>query len=895
MGLVSYFAPAKAKKKGSVDIKKTDVVQEKPMEMSGAMSPMPRYPSAIGTPGNGSTPWASRPGSVFGESRPASHADEVRDLKCDMMVNWLYQQQMELLWTAGGHDEGIVLKKSRGAYACCPSDIDQEPAGFFKAIQTLNVRCAMTVNTRVIKLFLHGNDRPYVPLKNGLRLQVLPDMSYLPRCQKHHFAAFIADRGILVVWDDEPRHLLKRSQNIQEALMAMIWPEEGEEELDEKADKAADVNVNEVGSDVDEIEAAAEQPRKTMLIQPTITAVTLCLVTVAMGSGYAAIAKQIYLDGNYIRLCFILALPAQVWLSLFFFQACSGNIAQIIGPISQMNKNSKYYSGIAPRRLKADDGPLPHLTIQCPVYKEGLQAVIEPTIRSIKAAISTYEMQGGTANIFINDDGMQLLPEDEARARQDFYDEHNIGWVARPRHDPKGEHGEAFVRRGKFKKASNMNYALWVSNRVEEKLTNIHRPTTWTQDDEAEAYRNALVEVVEEDQGRTWADGNIRLGDYLLLIDSDTRVPTDCLLNAVSEMEQSPQVGIIQYNSGVMNITDSFFENGITFFTNLVYTQIRFAVANGDVAPFVGHNAVLRWSAVQSIGYEDEDKREKFWSEETVSEDFDMALRLQAEGFIIRYAAYTGDGFKEGVSLTVYDELARWEKYAYGCNELIFHPLSQWFKKGPVTPLFRRFIASGMPFPSKLTILAYIGTYYALGSSWILTFVNYCIIGWFNGWLDHYYLDSFKVYLAIVVVFSGLGNVALAILRYRIGECGLIRAVATNIKWIPLMTLFLGGISMHVSQALLSHMFGIDMNWGATAKEVENTTFFKEVPKVIKSFKWTFVLCILMAAFMIIAAYVLPAMWQIHLFIAIWPLAVVIASHFLLPIVLNPNLMLFTW
>lgn len=264
-----------------------------------------------------------------------------------------------------------------------------------------------------------------------------------------------------------------------------------------------------------------------------------------------------------------------------------------------------------------------------PVYKEGLEAVIEPTIRSIKAAISTYEMQGGTANIFINDDGMQLLPDHEAWARQDFYDENNIGWVARPKHNPKPEEGLPFLRRGKFKKASNMNYSLWVSNRVEEKLSQIPRHEGWSQIDEAEAYVRVLKEVVDEDEGTTWADGNVRMGDYILIIDSDTRVPTDCFLNAVSEMEQCPDVGIIQYTSGVMNVTDSYFEKGITFFTNMVYTQINFAVANGDVAPFVGHNAIMRWSAVQEIAYEcPDDAREKYWSEATVSEDFDMSLRL---------------------------------------------------------------------------------------------------------------------------------------------------------------------------------------------------------------------------------------------------------------------------
>jgi hypothetical protein len=138
------------------------------------------------------------------------------------------------------------------------------------------------------------------------------------------------------------------------------------------------------------------------------------------------------------------------------------------------------------------------------VYKEGLEAVIVPTIRSIKAAIATYEMQGGTANIFINDDGMQLISSDMARARQDFYDENNIGWVARPKHNEDPDAGPVFLRRGKFKKASNMNYAMWVSTRVEDKLAILDDDE---HEDSAVAYRQALDEVVAEDEGRTWATG----------------------------------------------------------------------------------------------------------------------------------------------------------------------------------------------------------------------------------------------------------------------------------------------------------------------------------------------------------------------------------------------------
>ena len=87
----------------------------------------------------------------------------------------------------------------------------------------------------------------------------------------------------------------------------------------------------------------------------------------------------------------------------------------------------------------------------------------------------------------------------------------------------------------------------------------------------------------------------------------------------------------------------------------------------GEVAPFVGHNAFLRWSAVQDAAFVDPaDGKTRQWSEANVSEDFDLALRLLLKGYTLRWATYSNGGFKEGVSLTVVDELARWQKYAYG-------------------------------------------------------------------------------------------------------------------------------------------------------------------------------------------------------------------------------------
>jgi len=139
MGFKSFLAPSKAKK--DVEMKEkhaAPAANEKQVENTTASTPHPF--SQLNTPG-GQSPWGSRPASLYpnGEYRVSQH-EEPNEIKCDVMVNWLYQRQMEKLWTAGGHDEGVVLKKGKGAYTCCPADIMEEPYGFFEAIETLNVR-----------------------------------------------------------------------------------------------------------------------------------------------------------------------------------------------------------------------------------------------------------------------------------------------------------------------------------------------------------------------------------------------------------------------------------------------------------------------------------------------------------------------------------------------------------------------------------------------------------------------------------------------------------------------------------------------------------------------------------------------------------------------------------
>lgn len=96
-----------------------------------------------------------------------------------------------------------------------------------------------------------------------------------------------------------------------------------------------------------------------------------------------------------------------------------------------------------------------------PVYKEDLEFVIKPSLESLKLAAEKYRRSGGQYNIFVNDDGLQLIDDKEREARIGCYKKMGVGYVARPKHGEKG-----FVRRGRFKKASNMNFCLGISEQV---------------------------------------------------------------------------------------------------------------------------------------------------------------------------------------------------------------------------------------------------------------------------------------------------------------------------------------------------------------------------------------------------------------------------------------------
>ena len=75
---------------------------------------------------------------------------------------------------------------------------------------------------------------------------------------------------------------------------------------------------------------------------------------------------------------------------------------------------------------------------------------------------------------------------------------------------------------------------------------------------------------------------------------------------------------------------------------------------------------------------------------------------------------------------------------------------------------------------------------------------------------------------------------------------------------------FFGGLSIHLSQALLAHLFSYNITWGATKKEVERSNFFIEVPRILRRFWLAFVISLLMFVMIIVfSTDLVPSGWQI--------------------------------
>ena len=93
-------------------------------------------------------------------------------------------------------------------------------------------------------------------------------------------------------------------------------------------------------------------------------------------------------------------------------------------------------------------------------------------------------------------------------------------------------------------------------------------------------------------------------------------------------------------------------------------------------------------------------------------------------------------------------------------------------------------------------------------------------------------------------------------------------------------------------------MFSYNITWGATKKEVERSNFFIEVPKILRRFWLSIVVCILIIATVVILdTSLIPIEWRVSItdWAVIFPLGIAVGCHLMYPVVLNPWLMIFSY
>ncbi|KAA8646655.1 glycosyltransferase family 2 protein [Aspergillus tanneri] len=777
-------------------------------------SPVDEQPTASRGHGAEGTETGSSRNSVAPETWLASiNIDETSRYKA--IIKFLHARLLACQWISSTADSpapchGLLLRRSRGVYISEPEIVNPL---LLAAVQALNVEVAFTMSTESTRIIASSlqPDQTEVVLPSGSQLQVIDsirDLSSSPPSlvKKFQYAALLREEHVLLVWHDRLENILDHVADLEERLLALVCgtslpffstrnrsvlqsqvtsPGTSTSHLSvEPVEKYLAVSSKSKAEEASKTDMEAAPPAESLdrplaLTSAIFVGLAMCLMIVLLlGFGISNLVFQTLIDGGFIRMALIITVPFFLLLSMFFFVVLFTDLFQAAGPIKTLQTNSRFYSAVRPNLNRAwGQGFTPHGSPSRCLYTRSHWRV---------SSYRQFEVSKKPSLI--------MSPMER-------------GWIRPER---------------QVQKASNMNFALNVSNRVEDEM--LHRLAQHLSisdlidpAEEAVCYQRALEHVLESDL-RIHAGGDIRIGELILIVDSDTRVPVDCLLHGAVEMYLSPEVAIVQHATGVMQVSWDYFENGIAFFTNLIYSAIQFSVGSGETAPFRCNPSAVT----------------------IPMEDFDLALRLQIAGNVIRLANYHHREFKEGVSLTIYDELARWEKYAYGCNELVFNPLRTWLWRGPCTRLFMTFLWSNLQLSSKLTILGYISSYYAIASGFPLSILNYFLVGWFNGYLDKFYMESWKIFLSLIIVFSGFGNVTLAIIRYRLGEKSLGPALLENFKWMPMFAIFFGGLSFHLSRAILAHMFSINMQWGTTAKEKINSNFFKEMPKIFQTFKWLY-------------------------------------------------------
>jgi cellulose synthase/poly-beta-1,6-N-acetylglucosamine synthase-like glycosyltransferase len=485
----------------------------------------------------------------------------------------------------------------------------------------------------------------------------------------------------------------------------------------------------------------------------------------------------------------------------------------------------------------------PTVTVQVPIYTEPFTDVIAPTLDSACEAIRRFrEATGQRANLVVCDDGLLHFADNDlagfcARARRkaaarrtdgerevlarlEYYARHEVCWVARAKPIPGVPETE---RRGRFKKASNLNHAFL----LEAALAKLSQHELADIPDAPRSQGTPLPSALSPFRFAEWG-GHVELGEIILQLDKDSICHPDVILATVPEFVEDPNLAYTQHASYPTNETDNYFSMIIGAFTRGLYdiaipSHCQF---DGSQVPVMGHNLFLRKSVLLGIG---------LWGEMTC-EDLDFMMRVHIIGLHGKYVAFPGLEFGEAVTRTYSEEVEKFRRYAFGAAEAILNPAGDWERLGVVKKSFRRFAAS--PHVGWYHIVDLIGFFLSMiNIASILPAALALGLG----------LTPFRRAFARVVLSSGIFLILFLVLFWRVRRRGNLGRMTQGKAWRGLLgwaralaaVLVSGpcfaGYGLGIVRGLCAYLFQWRLSFAATATDDLDRVSLGELLRRMKS------------------------------------------------------------
>ncbi len=190
--------------------------------------------------------------------------------------------------------------------------------------------------------------------------------------------------------------------------------------------------------------------------------------------------------------------------------------------------------------------------------------------------------------------------------------------------------------------------------------------------------------------------------EFVLICDSDSFLPDSNFLEEALFYLNIPEVALVQFrNLGHTYAEDSHGYKILSISVDFYDAFVSFMDRYGW-SPFLGHNALLRVSALREVGG---------FTLGQLADDIDYSVKLRLQGYTIRYAREVAAGERHPLT---YEALRRrTQKWTYGCTQILMRWGWSVLTSNRLSPIDKvSFFLSVGYYHLQLLLLAYLTIFY---------------------------------------------------------------------------------------------------------------------------------------------------------------------------------------